>query len=165
MAVTKIKKSDLKSHIRDIPDFPKEGIIFKDITTLLQNGPVFKKSVDLLAKKFKKENIELIVGVEARGFIFGAALSYKINLGFIPIRKPGKLPAEESYFLFLATCSTMYLMSALPSWPLGFFAPPASSHSLVRLSFHFLLMAWPSAKARLLPHECQPATGSYQLSP
>ncbi|MCK5081445.1 MAG: adenine phosphoribosyltransferase [Candidatus Omnitrophica bacterium] len=89
-----IKKSDLKSHIRDIPNFPKEGIIFKDITTLLQDGAVFKKSVDILAKKFKKENIELVVGVEARGFIFGAALAYKLGVGFIPVRKKGKLPAK-----------------------------------------------------------------------
>ncbi len=89
-----IKKSDLKNHIRDIPDFPKEGIIFKDITTLLQDGPVFKKSIDLLAKKFKKENIEVVVGVEARGFIFGAALAYKLGVGFVPVRKKGKLPAK-----------------------------------------------------------------------
>ena len=89
-----IKKSDLKSCIRDIPDFPKEGIIFKDITTLLQDGAAFKKSIDLLAKKFKKENIELVVGVEARGFIFGAALAYKLGVGFIPVRKSGKLPAK-----------------------------------------------------------------------
>jgi len=92
--VKTIKKSDLKNHIRDIPDFPKEGIIFKDITTLLQDGPAFKKSVDLLATKFKKENIELVVGVEARGFIFGAALAYKLGIGFIPVRKKGKLPAK-----------------------------------------------------------------------
>lgn len=89
-----IKKSDLKSRIRDIPDFPKEGIIFKDITTLLQDGAAFKKSVDLLARKFRKENIELVVGVEARGFIFGAALAYKFGVGFVPVRKKGKLPAK-----------------------------------------------------------------------
>jgi adenine phosphoribosyltransferase len=87
-----MKKSDLKNHIRDIPDFPKEGIIFKDITTLLHDKDAFKKSVDVLAKKFKKEDIDLIVGVEARGFIFGAALAYKLNVGFVPVRKKGKLP-------------------------------------------------------------------------
>ena len=89
-----IKKSDLKKHIRDVPDFPKEGIIFKDITTLLKDKDAFKKSIDLLAKKFKKEKIDLVVGVEARGFIFGAALAYKLNAGFIPIRKKGKLPSK-----------------------------------------------------------------------
>jgi adenine phosphoribosyltransferase len=89
-----IKKRDLKSRIRDIPDFPKEGIIFKDITTLLQDGAAFKKSVNLLAQKFRKESIDLVVGVEARGFIFGAALAYKLGVGFVPVRKKGKLPAK-----------------------------------------------------------------------
>ncbi|MDP8212765.1 MAG: adenine phosphoribosyltransferase [Candidatus Zapsychrus exili] len=88
----KMRKGELKEYIRDIPDFPKEGIIFKDITTLLKDKVAFKKSVDLLAKKFKKENIDLIVGVEARGFIFGAALAYKLGVGFVPVRKKGKLP-------------------------------------------------------------------------
>jgi len=92
--VKTIKKSDLKDHIRDIPDFPKEGIIFKDITTLLQDGAAFKKSIDLLAKKFKKEDIGVVVGVEARGFIFGAALAYKLGVGFVPVRKKGKLPSK-----------------------------------------------------------------------
>lgn len=92
--VQTIKKSDLKAIIRDIPDFPKEGIIFKDITTLLQDGPSLKKSVDLLAKKFKKENIDLVVGVEARGFIFGAAVALKLGAGFVPVRKKGKLPSK-----------------------------------------------------------------------
>ncbi len=87
-----MKKSDLKECIRDVPDFPKEGIIFKDITTLLKDKDAFKKSIDLLAKKFKKENIEFVVGVEARGFIFGSALAYKLGVGFIPVRKKGKLP-------------------------------------------------------------------------
>lgn len=94
MANRVMKKSDLKKHIRDVPDFPKEGIIFKDITTLLKDKDAFKKSVDLLAKKFRKENIDLVVGVEARGFIFGAALAYKLNAGFVPIRKKGKLPSK-----------------------------------------------------------------------
>ncbi len=89
-----MKKSDLKKHIRDVPDFPKEGIIFKDITTLLKDKDAFKKSIDLLAKKFSKKNIDIVVGVEARGFIFGAALAYKLKAGFVPIRKKGKLPSK-----------------------------------------------------------------------
>ncbi|OGX34234.1 MAG: adenine phosphoribosyltransferase, partial [Omnitrophica WOR_2 bacterium RIFCSPHIGHO2_02_FULL_52_10] len=93
-AIQKIKKSELKDHIRDIPDFPKEGIIFKDITTLLKDKAAFRKSVDLLAGKFKKKNIEAVVGVEARGFIFGAALAYKLGAGFVPVRKKGKLPSK-----------------------------------------------------------------------
>ena len=89
-----IKKSDLKSYIRDIPDFPQKGIIFKDITTLLQDGAALKKSIDLLAKKYKKEKIDLVVGVEARGFIFGTAVACKLGVGFVPVRKKGKLPAK-----------------------------------------------------------------------
>ena len=89
-----IKKSDLKKHIRDIPNFPKEGIIFKDLTTLLKHKDAFKKSVDLLAKKFKKDNVDIVVGVEARGFIFGSILAYRLGAGFVPIRKKGKLPAK-----------------------------------------------------------------------
>lgn len=92
--VKTLTKNDLKNRIRDIPDFPKEGIIFKDITTLLKDKEAFKKSVNLLAAKFRKEGIELVVGVEARGFIFGAALAYKLNAGFVPVRKKGKLPAK-----------------------------------------------------------------------
>jgi len=87
-----MKKTDLKKIIRDVPDFPKEGIIFKDITTLLQDKDALKKSIDLLSGKFRKEKIEYVVGVEARGFIFGAALAYKLKAGFIPVRKKGKLP-------------------------------------------------------------------------
>ena len=87
-----MKVIDLKKHIRDIPDFPKEGIIFKDISTLLKNPKAFKKSIDTLAHHFKKSRIEYVVAVEARGFIFGAALAYKLGAGFIPVRKKGKLP-------------------------------------------------------------------------
>ena len=94
MGIKSLRKSDLKKCIRDVPDFPKEGIIFKDITTLLKDKDAFKKSVDLLARKFKKERIECVVGVEARGFIFGAALAYKLKAGFVPVRKKGKLPAK-----------------------------------------------------------------------
>ncbi len=83
---------DLKKHIRDIPDFPKKGIIFKDISTLLKHKAAFKKTIDALAAKYKGERIEYVVGVEARGFIFGSALAYKLNAGFIPVRKKGKLP-------------------------------------------------------------------------
>ncbi len=88
--------NDLKKHIRDIPNFPQEGIIFKDISTLLKNKDAFKKSIDTLAKKFKSERIDYIVGVEARGFIFGSALAYKLGAGFIPVRKKGKLPYKTN---------------------------------------------------------------------
>jgi adenine phosphoribosyltransferase len=87
-----MRLAELKKHIRDIPNFPQEGIIFKDISTLIKNKDAFKKSVDILARKFKKEKVEYVVGVEARGFIFGAALAYKLGAGFVPVRKKGKLP-------------------------------------------------------------------------
>ncbi len=87
-----MNKSDLKKYIRDVPDFPKEGIIFKDISTLLKDPKAFKKSIDTLAGAFAKKRVKYVVGIEARGFIFGAALAYKLGAGFIPVRKKGKLP-------------------------------------------------------------------------
>ena len=83
---------DLKSYIRDIPGFPKEGIIFKDITTLLRDGKKFREAVDMLAAEFKDKKIDVVLSVEARGFIFGAAIAYKLGAGIAPIRKKGKLP-------------------------------------------------------------------------
>lgn len=87
-----MNNSLLEKSIRNIPDFPKPGILFRDITTLMQNKAAFKKAVDLLAKKYKTKKIDKVVGVEARGFIFGAAVAHKIGAGFVPVRKHGKLP-------------------------------------------------------------------------
>jgi len=84
--------TDLKSCIRDIPNFPKEGIIFKDITTLLKDGESFRKAIDLFAEELRGKKIDIILGIEARGFIFGSALAYKLGCGIAPIRKKGKLP-------------------------------------------------------------------------
>ena len=84
----------LERSIRNIPDFPKPGILFRDVTTLIQNKSAFKKSIDLLAEKYKGKKIDKVVGVEARGFIFGAALAHKIGAGFVPVRKKGKLPCK-----------------------------------------------------------------------
>ena len=87
-----MKSEELKKVIRDVPNFPQEGIIFKDISTLLQDKKAFKKSIDLLVKKYKKEKIDYVVGVDSRGFIFGAPLAYALGVGFVPVRKKGKLP-------------------------------------------------------------------------
>ncbi|MCR4337966.1 MAG: adenine phosphoribosyltransferase, partial [Candidatus Omnitrophica bacterium] len=76
------------------PNFPKEGIIFKDITTLLRNPDAFQEAVNRLAEKFENEKIDHVVGVESRGFIFGSVLAYKLKAGFVPVRKKGKLPYE-----------------------------------------------------------------------
>lgn len=84
----------LEKYIRDIPDFPKKGILFKDITTLLKSKVAFKEAVDQLAELLKDKSVDYIVAAESRGFIFGAALAYRLNCGFVPVRKPGKLPAE-----------------------------------------------------------------------
>lgn len=85
---------DLKKYIRNIPDFPQKGIMFKDITTLLKEPAVFKYTVDAIVDRYKNKNISKVVSVEARGYIFGGAIAYNLNCGFIPVRKPGKLPAE-----------------------------------------------------------------------
>jgi adenine phosphoribosyltransferase len=84
----------LKNIIRDIPDFPKKGIIFKDITTLLADAQSFQKMIDLLSHRYVGQKIDKVVGVEARGFIIGAALAYKLGAGIVLVRKPGKLPSE-----------------------------------------------------------------------
>lgn len=84
---------DLKPFIREIPDFPKPGILFKDITTLLQDPTGLRATIDLFAEKCSDLNPDFIVGMESRGFIFGAPLAYKMGIGFVPVRKPGKLPA------------------------------------------------------------------------
>lgn len=85
---------DLKNIIRDIPDFPKKGIIFKDITTLLADAQSFQKMIDLLSHRYVGKRIDKVVGVEARGFIIGSALAYKLGAGVVLVRKPGKLPSE-----------------------------------------------------------------------
>jgi adenine phosphoribosyltransferase len=82
----------LKSKIRDIPDFPKPGIVFKDLTTLFSDAKAFAFVLDTMAERCRTLKPELIAGVEARGFIFAPTIAYKLNLGFVPIRKPGKLP-------------------------------------------------------------------------
>ena len=84
----------LKAKIRDIKDFPRKGIVFKDITPLLEDPRAFNMAINLLADRYIGRRIDRVVGVEARGFILGAALAYKLNAGLILIRKPGKLPAE-----------------------------------------------------------------------
>lgn len=85
---------DFKEKIRVVVDFPEKGIRFKDITTLLKEGEVFHNAIDALAEPFKDKGIELVVGPEARGFVVGAPVAYALKAGFVPVRKPGKLPAE-----------------------------------------------------------------------
>ncbi len=84
---------DLRKKIRTVPDFPKKGIMFRDITTLIGDHGAFRRSIDLLAERYKNAGVDKVVSVESRGFIFGAPLAYALDAGFVPIRKPGKLPA------------------------------------------------------------------------
>jgi len=99
---------DLRSFIRDVPNFPKPGIIFKDITTLLKDPGAFKNAIDAICRQYEGRGIHTVAAVESRGFILGAPLAYRLGAGFIPLRKPGKLPAEtvrESYALEYGTDS------------------------------------------------------------
>ncbi|MEI8343246.1 MAG: adenine phosphoribosyltransferase, partial [Verrucomicrobiota bacterium] len=86
--------SKLYEAVRDIPDFPKPGILFKDITPILASGELFKLAIDLFVDACEGKNIHKIVGIDARGFLFGAAVAYQLGLGFVPIRKKGKLPYQ-----------------------------------------------------------------------
>jgi len=92
--VTVRSADDLRAKIREVPDFPKPGILFYDITTLLKDPEAFAEVIDRMADAVKDERIDLVVGMESRGFIFAAPLAYKLGAGFVPVRKLGKLPAE-----------------------------------------------------------------------
>ncbi len=93
---------DLKETIRSLPDWPIKGVIFRDLTTLMQNPDAFRESCDILFERYKDMGIDKIVGIDARGFVFGAVLAYKLGIGFVPVRKKGKLPCktiQETYSL------------------------------------------------------------------
>jgi adenine phosphoribosyltransferase len=85
---------DLRAKIREIPDFPKPGILFYDITTLLKDPDAFRESVDLMLAPYRDEKVDIVVGMESRGFIFSAPMAYELRAGLVPVRKLGKLPAE-----------------------------------------------------------------------
>jgi len=84
----------IKQKIRTVPDWPKPGIMFRDITTILQDAQLFNQTIKLIYHRYKNQNIDIVAGIESRGFIIGAAIAYLLNVGFVPIRKAGKLPAE-----------------------------------------------------------------------
>ena len=91
-----MNSTQLKALIREIPDFPKKGILFYDITTLLKDKLGYATLIDQLSEHYVGKDIDLVLGMEARGFIFAPALAYRLNAGFVPVRKPGKLPAETA---------------------------------------------------------------------
>jgi adenine phosphoribosyltransferase len=107
----------IRKAIRDIPDFPRPGIVFKDITPLLGDGPLFAKTIDVLAERYRDQKIDMVLGIESRGFIVGAALAYKLGAGFCVVRKPGKLPYDThsaSYELEYGTDSLEIHIDAIP---------------------------------------------------
>jgi adenine phosphoribosyltransferase len=83
---------ELRAAVRDVPDFPKKGIIFKDITPILKDGALFRASIELFLERLRGQKIDKIVGIDARGFLFGSAVAYALNVGFVPLRKKGRLP-------------------------------------------------------------------------
>jgi adenine phosphoribosyltransferase len=110
------ERVDFKAFIRDIPDFPKPGIVFKDITPLLKDPRAFRAAVDALAEPFREAKVDAVLGAEARGFIVGAPLALRLGVGFLPVRKPGKLPYQRrnaSYSLEYGTDSLEVHIDAL----------------------------------------------------
>lgn len=111
--------ASIRSAIRDIPNFPKPGIVFKDITPLLANGPLFGKTIDLIAERYRGQKVDTVLGIESRGFIVGSALAYKLGAGFSVVRKPGKLPYQThsaSYQLEYGTDTLEIHIDALPRY-------------------------------------------------
>ena len=96
MSKSGLNSDELKKLIREVPDFPKKGILFYDITTLLKDKAGYATLIDVLAERYIGKGVDLILGMEARGFIFGPALAYRLSAGFVPVRKPGKLPAATA---------------------------------------------------------------------
>lgn len=108
---------DLKSSIRTIPNWPKQGVMFRDITTLLKDAKAFNYVVDKLCERYKNDHIDLVAGIESRGFIIGGAIAHRLHKGFIPIRKEGKLPAKtekESYELEYGRATVEVHVDAIP---------------------------------------------------
>jgi len=96
-----LNADQLKRLIREVPDFPKKGILFYDITTLLKDKVGYATLIDRLSEHYLDQKIDIVVGMEARGFIFAPAVAYRLNAGFVPVRKPGKLPAETAKFDYM----------------------------------------------------------------
>jgi adenine phosphoribosyltransferase len=108
----------IRQAVRDVPDFPKPGILFKDITPLLANGLLFAKTINILADRYRDQKIDTVLGIESRGFIVGAALAYTLNAGFSVVRKPGKLPYDThsaSYDLEYGADSLEIHIDAIPA--------------------------------------------------
>lgn len=110
---------NLEELIRNVPDFPIPGVQFKDITTLLRNGPAFRSVVDQIVERFRDERVDIVAGVESRGFIFSAPVAYELGAGLVPIRKPGKLPAETIEVAYSLEYGTNVLQIHADAFPAG----------------------------------------------
>jgi adenine phosphoribosyltransferase len=113
-----IEIESIRQAIRDVRDFPKPGILFRDITPLLSNGPLFAKTINILADRYRNQRIDTVLGIESRGFIIGAALAYTLKAGFSVVRKPGKLPYDTHsaiYDLEYGTDSLEIHIDAMPA--------------------------------------------------
>jgi adenine phosphoribosyltransferase len=111
-----VSAEDLRQAIRDVPDFPKEGILFKDITTLLQDPTLYREAIDVFLERYRDQKIDKIAAIDARGFLFGSALAYELNAGLVPIRKKGKLPyktIDVSYELEYGTAEVAVHIDAI----------------------------------------------------
>ena len=118
MSSTRVNVADIERAIRNVPDFPKPGIQFKDITPLLADAKLFAGAIDLLTERFKPGSVDAVVGIDARGFIFAAAAAVKLQAGFIPVRKKGKLPyqtIEQDYALEYGNATVAIHTDALKS--------------------------------------------------
>jgi adenine phosphoribosyltransferase len=111
--------SNLEALIRNVPDFPIPGVQFKDITTLLRNGPAFRSVVDQIVERFRDQRVDIVAGVESRGFIFSAPVAYQLGAGLVPIRKPGKLPAETIEVAYSLEYGTNVLQLHADAFPAG----------------------------------------------
>lgn len=110
---------NLEELIRNVPDFPIPGVQFKDITTLLRHGPAFRSVVDQIVERFRDEQVDIVAGVESRGFIFSAPVAYQLGAGLVPIRKPGKLPAETIEVAYSLEYGTNVLQVHADAFPAG----------------------------------------------
>jgi adenine phosphoribosyltransferase len=137
--------TNLEGLIRNVPDFPIPGVQFKDITTLLRNGPAFRSVVDQFVERFRDQRVDVVAGVESRGFIFSAPVAYQLGAGLVPIRKPGKLPAATIEVAYSLEYGTNVLQLHADAFPPGsrvllvddLLATGGSSSSAARSS------AWP----------------------
>lgn len=112
-------QTQFEALIRNVTDFPIPGVQFKDITTLLRDGPAFKQVIDAIAERFRDERVDIVAGIESRGFIFSAPVAYQLGAGLVPIRKPGKLPAETIEVAYALEYGTNTLQMHADAFPAG----------------------------------------------